>query len=162
MAQAIPGSRILLLVVELCSLTFRFGDKSASNWAGSLDVMGWHIEEDGLGVLFSRDIPTLVRRDWRPALDAFLARNGLDFPEIADFVCHPGGAKVMDALEAALGRAPGSLTEARSVLRDYGNMSAVTVLFALERMLPRLNGGRYLMSSLGPGFTAGFQMLEKA
>jgi alkylresorcinol/alkylpyrone synthase len=194
MAQAMPGSRILLLVVELCSLTFRFGDKSASNivaaalfgdgaaglmigtdadgpaftgggehtWLDSLDVMGWHVEEDGLGVLFSRDIPALVRNDWRPALDAFLARNKVELPEVTDFVCHPGGAKVIDALEAALDRAPGSLTEARSVLRDYGNMSAVTVLFVLERMLPRLNGGRYVMSALGPGFTAGFQMLEKA
>jgi alkylresorcinol/alkylpyrone synthase len=194
MALATPGSRVLLLVVELCSLTFRFGDKSASNivaaalfgdgaagmmigtdadgpaftgggehtWMDSLDVMGWHVEDDGLGVLFSRDIPALVRRDLRPALDAFLARNQLDFPGITDFVCHPGGAKVMDALEVALDRAPGSLAEARGVLRDYGNMSAVTVLFVLERMLPRLNGGRYLMSALGPGFTAGFQMLEKA
>ena len=115
-----------------------------------------------LGVLFSRDIPALVRNDWRPALDSFLARNKVELPEISDFVCHPGGAKVIDALEAALDRAPGSLTEARSVLRDYGNMSAVTVLFVLQRMLPRLNGGRYLMSALGPGFTAGFQMLEKA
>jgi alkylresorcinol/alkylpyrone synthase len=194
MAQAVPGSRILLLVVELCSLTFRFGDKSPSNivaaalfgdgaagmmigtdadgpaftgggehtWADSLDVMGWQVEEDGLRVLFSRDIPMLVRREWRPALEAFLARNRVELPEITDFVCHPGGAKVIDAFEAALDLTPGSLAEARSVLRDCGNMSAVTVLFVLERMLPRLNRGRYVMSALGPGFTAGFQMLEKA
>ena len=77
-------------------------------------------------------------------------------------MCHPGGAKVLDAFEAALDRAPGSLAEARSVLRDCGNMSAVTVLFVLERMLPRFNRGRYVMTALGPGFTAGFQMLEKA
>jgi alkylresorcinol/alkylpyrone synthase len=194
MAQTVPGSRILMLVVELCSLTFRFGDKSNSNivaaalfgdgaagmllgteadgpaftiggehtWPDSLDVMGWHVEEDGLGVLFSRDIPALVRRDLRPALDAFLARNDLDVSAIGDFICHPGGAKVMDALEEALELPPGSLIEAREVLRDYGNMSAVTVLFVLERMLPRLRPGRHLMSALGPGFTAGFQIIEKA
>jgi alkylresorcinol/alkylpyrone synthase len=53
------------------------------------------------------------------------------------------------------------LAHARSVLRDYGNMSAVTVMFVLERVLS--NGGigrRAIMSALGPGFTAGFIMLE--
>jgi alkylresorcinol/alkylpyrone synthase len=46
------------------------------------------------------------------------------------------------------------------VLRDYGNMSAVTVLFVLERMLARGAAGRLLASALGPGFTAGFLLLE--
>ncbi|MGH6959418.1 MAG: type III polyketide synthase, partial [Dongiaceae bacterium] len=109
MVAAAPGSRVLLLVVELCTLTFRFGDKSNSNivaaalfgdgaagaligdggdgpallgggaytWPDSLDVMGWHVEDDGLGVLFSRDIPAMVRRDLPPVLDAFLARHRL-------------------------------------------------------------------------------------
>jgi alkylresorcinol/alkylpyrone synthase len=49
---------------------------------------------------------------------------------------------------------------ARDVLRDFGNMSAATVLFVLERMLPCRRPGRYLMSALGPGFTAGFQLLH--
>ena len=51
------------------------------------------------------------------------------------------------------------MTVAREVLRDCGNMSAATVLFVLERTLARPRAGRYLMSALGPGFSAGFQML---
>ena len=57
--------------------------------------------------------------------------------------------------------APGAMV-AREVLRDYGNMSAATVLFVLERTLDVAKRGRYLMSALGPGFTAGFQLLEAA
>jgi len=52
------------------------------------------------------------------------------------------------------------MTDARAVLRDYGNMSAVTVLFVVERALARGLHGRHLVSSLGPGFTAGFLLLE--
>ncbi|MGH6931477.1 MAG: type III polyketide synthase [Dongiaceae bacterium] len=192
MAAVAPGRRILLLVVELCSLTFRFGDNSNSNiiaaalfgdgaagaligcdgdgpellhggehtWANSLDVMGWNIEEDGLGVVFSRDIPTIVRRDLRTAAENFLGRHGLILRSLAGFICHPGGAKVMDAMEQVFELPPGSLGEAREVLRDHGNMSAVTVLFVLERMLRKAPRGQYLMSALGPGFTAGFHVMR--
>jgi alkylresorcinol/alkylpyrone synthase len=130
-------------------------------WPDSLDVMGWHITNDGLGVLFSRDIPTLVRTQFREAADGFLRARGLGVGDIDAFVCHPGGAKVITALEEAFGVPEGTLDDARAVLRDYGNMSAATVLFVLERMLARRRR-RYLMTALGPGFTAGFLTLERA
>lgn len=193
-AQAMPGATVLLVVVELCGLTFRRRDQSKSNviasalfgdgaaaalvscagdgarltawgehtWPHSLDVMGWRVEDDGLGVLFSRDIPAIIRREFRPVLDRFLARHGLRFADIDHFLCHPGGAKVIAALEDALGLQQGGLALARAVLRDFGNMSAATVLFVLERALTdgAGRGGRSLLSAVGPGFTAGFLVLE--
>jgi alkylresorcinol/alkylpyrone synthase len=138
----------------------RLGPSGTHTWKDSLRVMGWEVEDDGLGVLFSRDIPTLVRDEMRPAADAFLARCGLARRDLAGYVCHPGGIKVLDALEQAFELAPGTMAEARTVLRDYGNMSAVTVLFVLQRMMQRGLAGRHLMSALGPGFSAGFQILE--
>jgi len=128
-------------------------------WPDSLDVMGWRVEEDGLGVVFSRDIPTLTRTEFGPVARAFLAARGLRLADIDGFACHPGGAKVLDALEETFGLDVGALVESRSVLRDYGNMSASTVLFVLERMLANGRGGRLLLSSLGPGFTAAFLTL---
>ncbi|WP_240932485.1 type III polyketide synthase [Pelagibius litoralis] len=129
-------------------------------WPASLDVMGWDVENDGLGVVFSRDIPALVLDRLGPVLDSFLADQGLSRSDIDGYVCHPGGAKVISALEAVFGLEDGNLTEARGVLRDFGNMSAVTVLFVLERMRAAGMKGRYVMTALGPGFTAGFQILE--
>ena len=70
-------------------------------WRDSLDVMGWSIEEDGLGVIFSRDIPTLVRRDMRIAADGFLARHGHTIADLDGMICHPGGTKVVQALISA-------------------------------------------------------------
>ena len=194
MARAAPGSNVLLLVVELCSLTFRNSDTSKSNvvatalfgdgaaaaliscrgdreapeiagwgehlWPESLDVMGWLVEDDGFGVLFSRDIPSLVRHEYRAAVDAFLAGQGLTRADLAGAVCHPGGAKVLDALQAALDLPDEAMSAARHVLRHYGNMSAATVLFVLEKAIADGLHGRHLVSSLGPGFTAGFVLLE--
>ena len=73
----------------------------------------------------------------RPASDAFLQRIGLTHADLAGFVCHPGGVKVLDALEQAFDLDPGTMQDARDVLREHGNMSAVTVLFVLQRMLRR-------------------------
>jgi alkylresorcinol/alkylpyrone synthase len=132
-------------------------------WRGSLDIMGWRVRDDGLGVLFSRDIPALVRNDYRGALDDFLARQELALGDLGAFLCHPGGAKVLAALEEAFELPPGGLDCSREVLRRYGNMSAATVMFVLEQALR--NGGlprRTLVSSLGPGFTAGFLLMENA
>ncbi|MBX7248057.1 MAG: hypothetical protein K1X35_03295 [Caulobacteraceae bacterium] len=189
MAKAEPRARILLLVVELCALTFRHADRTKSNliatalfgdgaaaaviscrdeyagepalgpfgehtWSDSLDVMGWDVAEDGLKVLFSRDIPALVRNDFPAVVDAFLEREGLSQDDLAGYVNHPGGAKVLDALEEVFGLAPRSLEDARAVLREHGNMSSVTVLFILRRMLQRGVRGPHLMTTLGPGFTA--------
>lgn len=129
-------------------------------WPNSLDVMGWRIEEDGFGVLFSRDIPSIVRERYGAAVDRFLAGHGLSRADLDGTICHPGGAKVLDALEQVFGLPPGGMAEARAVLADYGNMSAVTVMFVLERALRRGLRGRHLMSALGPGFSTGFVLVE--
>jgi len=130
-------------------------------WPHSLEVMGWEVADDGLSAVFSRDIPQLVATRFRQVAAEFLARHDLAIDDIDRFVCHPGGAKVIAALEAAFGLGPGTLAEARSVLRDYGNMSAATVMFVLDRMLGEARQwDRALINALGPGFTAGFLVLD--
>ena len=130
-------------------------------WPGSLDVMGWQVEDDGFGVLFSRDIPALVSARFRDAADSFLAAHGHTLDDIDTLVMHPGGAKVIEALQEALGVAGEALDSARAVLREYGNMSAATILFVLHRVLAGERRGRMLLGALGPGFTAGFAVLEE-
>ena len=78
--------------------------------------MGWDVRDDGLAVVFSRDIPTLIRQQMREATATFLAREGLGFEDVDCFVCHPGGAKVIDALEEIYGLAPGGLVHSRRIL----------------------------------------------
>ena len=134
-------------------------------WPDSLDVMGWEVADNGFSAIFSRDIPQLVTTQLRAVASEFLSRHRLTLEDIDRFVCHPGGAKVVAALECAFGLGEGELAGAWGVLRDYGNMSATTVMFVLERMLAetRATGERWeraLMNALGPGFTAGFLVLD--
>ena len=131
-------------------------------WNDSLDVMGWEIGDDGLGVLFSRDIPHLVRTKLGEPAMKFLAGQGLSREDIVRHACHPGGAKVLDALEEIYGLDPGELATARDVLRRYGNMSAATAMFVLAETMREPDPGPWLMSALGPGFTATFALLESA
>jgi alkylresorcinol/alkylpyrone synthase len=135
------------------------GAAGEHTWPHSLDVMGWDMAEDGLKARFATSIPGLVARDFRPLLNEFLDRNGIAFSDVDDFACHPGGAKVLDALEEALEMPRGGLEDSRAILRDYGNMSASTVLFVAERMDVRKKSGRTLLTALGPGFSAAFLML---
>lgn len=137
-----------------------FGASGEYTWPDSLGVMGWDVEEDGLKAIFSQSIPTLVANDFTTILHAFLQKNDLKLTDIDRFACHPGGAKVLDALEDAFQIERGALTESRSVLRDFGNMSAVTALFVLERMDWRKKDQRILMTALGPGFSSVMQLLE--
>ncbi|HTT97845.1 MAG TPA: 3-oxoacyl-[acyl-carrier-protein] synthase III C-terminal domain-containing protein [Rhizomicrobium sp.] len=129
-------------------------------WPDSLGIMGWDVEEDGLKAIFSQSIPMLVANDFTTILAGFLQKNDLNLRDIDKFACHPGGAKVLDALEDAFQIERGALTESRSVLRDYGNMSAVTALFVMERMDWRKKDQRILMTALGPGFSSVLQLFE--
>ncbi len=120
------------------------------------DVMGWSLEEEGLGVIFSKSIPGLVR-EVAPAVTAAAARRAdLEPSDLFHFLLHPGGAKVLTAFADALELEPGRLDLPRRVLRDYGNMSSATVLFVLHRLLshspPSDEPG--ILMSLGPGFSA--------
>jgi alkylresorcinol/alkylpyrone synthase len=126
-------------------------------WPGTEDVMGWDVAEDGFRVKFSRDIPTIVRRLLRPAVERFLKPYGLSPSDITHYISHPGGPRVMGAYAEALGLEPDQLTLARSVLREYGNMSSSSVLFVLERTFKEVQAapGDYgLLLALGPGFSA--------
>jgi alkylresorcinol/alkylpyrone synthase len=132
-------------------------------WPASLDVMGWEVTSAGLKAIFSRDIPELVTTKLHDVTADFLAGYSLSLSDVDAFICHPGGAKVIDALESAFELEPGALRTARDVLREYGNMSAATVMFVLERAIgDSVPWKRALVSALGPGFTAGFTLLENS
>jgi alkylresorcinol/alkylpyrone synthase len=86
----------------------------------------------------------------------------LSMADVDRFICHPGGARVVSALETALALHQGTLDHERQVLADCGNMSAPTVLFVLERARAHGLPARSLLTALGPGFTASCVTLRHA
>jgi alkylresorcinol/alkylpyrone synthase len=186
MAMARPGSNVLMVAVEVCTVAFRgdqptkanivasalFGDGAAAcvvrageggvariegsgqhMWPDTLDIMGWDVDANGLEVIFDRSIPPFVAEKVRPAVDGILAGIGITAAEVDRFACHPGGAKVIVALEQALRLPQGTLDLEREVLSDFGNMSAPTVIFVLERLLKAGLPPRTVMTAMGPGFS---------
>jgi alkylresorcinol/alkylpyrone synthase len=131
-------------------------------WPGTLDIMGWRVDPVGFGVVLSRSLPDFVLTHLCAAADGVLGEAGIARDRVGRYVCHPGGAKVLPAIEAALGLGDGALDHERAVLAEFGNMSAPTVLFILDRVLAAGEGGRLVLSALGPGFTATLLVLGPA
>jgi alkylresorcinol/alkylpyrone synthase len=131
-------------------------------WPDTLDIMGWRVEDPGLAVVFDRAIPPFVEAELAGAVDSMLEDIGVDRSEIDRFCCHPGGVKVIDAIESALELSAGTLDLERDVLNDCGNMSAPTVLFVLDRLIARGLPQRTMLTSFGPGFTCAGMLLERA
>jgi len=131
-------------------------------WPDTQRIMGWNVEDPGLAVVFDRAIPPFVEENMAPAVDEMLASLGRTRDDVDRFCCHPGGVKVIDAIESALELPQGELNLEREVLSDYGNMSAPTVLFVLERLIERGLPRRVMLTAFGPGFTGAGLMLEAA
>jgi len=186
LAAARPGTNVLMVAVEVCTVAFRgdqptkanivasalFGDGAAAcivrggeegiariegsgqhMWPDTLDIMGWDVDANGLEVIFDRSIPPFVEEKVRPAVEGILERIGVDVASVDRFACHPGGAKVIVALEQALRLPQGTLDHEREILSDYGNMSAPTVIFVMERLLAAGLPRRTVMTAMGPGFS---------
>lgn len=155
-ASALFGDGAAAVVLTTAKANDRIivGTGAQHTWPSTLKIMGWEVNNHGLEVVFDRDIPPFIRRQITPVVDNFLKELNLTRDTVTRFGFHPGGKKVLEALEAALAIKPGSLDVERDVLKDHGNMSAPTVLFVLKRLLENTRPGTFLMSALGPGFTA--------
>jgi alkylresorcinol/alkylpyrone synthase len=153
------GAAAAVLRSEDVPAQLRIGAAAEHTWPRTLDIMGWVIDPVGFRVMLSRSLPRFVEQRMAAPVRRFIKTARLHAPQL---ICHPGGAKVLDAIETALEMQKGSLRDEREVLRGQGNMSAPTVLFVLERALRRGLRGPAMLSALGPGFTANLLALEVA
>lgn len=136
-------------------------DAVEHSWPDTLDIMGWSVDPEGFGVIFDRSIPSFAVDALAPALTHICQIYGVDQREIGRFICHPGGAKVIEAIESALMLQTGTLDHERAVLSQYGNMSAPTALFVLEQVMQAGLPERSMVMALGPGFTLSTAMLGR-
>jgi alkylresorcinol/alkylpyrone synthase len=126
-------------------------------------VMGWDFVDTGFKIVLSATVPDVVRDHVRGDVDTFLRNHGLTRGDIAHWVVHTGGPKVLKAFEEALELPPAALERSWRSLRDVGNLSSASVLFVLSDLLasgePR--PGEYgLMLAMGPGFCAELVLLR--
>jgi alkylresorcinol/alkylpyrone synthase len=119
----------------------------------SLDVMGFDVTDEGLRWRLAPDVPDVALTWTRASVEQALAEAGWKLADVDHALVHPGGTKVLEAVERAVGWEPGRLSWSREVMRDHGNVSSVTVLLVLERFLASdPSPGRGLVTAMGPGF----------
>jgi alkylresorcinol/alkylpyrone synthase len=134
----------------------------SSFYPDSEHVMGWDVSERGFKIVLSAEVPEMVRRFLRRDVDAFLAEHELQRKDMAVWISHPGGPKVLEAMQEALELPEGSLESAWRTLREVGNLSSTSVLLVLQATLesPPSPGSWGLMSAMGPGFCAELVLLR--
>jgi alkylresorcinol/alkylpyrone synthase len=129
----------------------------------SEDVMGWSISESGFGIILSADVPQVVRDFLKRDVDAFLADHGLTRADISSWVCHPGGPKVLEAMQEALELPEGALDVTWRSLQEVGNLSSTSVLLVLAETLENHRpapGSWGMITAMGPGFCSELVLLR--
>jgi alkylresorcinol/alkylpyrone synthase len=140
----------------------RIAGSAEKLWPDTLRIMGWDVDDPGLSVVFDRAIPPFIEGNLTQAVNEMCDDLGIAREDVSRFCCHPGGVKIIDAIEKSLELGQGELNIEREVLHDFGNMSAPTVLFVLERLIERGLPERTMLLAFGPGFTGAGLLLEAA
>jgi predicted naringenin-chalcone synthase len=118
---------------------------------GTTGAMSWKIGDNGFEMSLSAGVPGLIAENLRPWLEGWLGRRGLTLADIATWAIHPGGPRILDAVEESLGLPRSATSESRDILAAYGNMSSPTVLFILDRLRRRKAPRPCVSLAFGPG-----------
>ncbi|MGC4033940.1 MAG: type III polyketide synthase [Tepidisphaeraceae bacterium] len=193
-----PGSKVLIVCNELCTIHFQkensednvlanalFGDGAAAvlvestarpEFALMLESfhcqlategehdMTWTVGDVGFEMRLSSYVPEFVRGGIKHLTRSLLSKINQALPEISYFAIHPGGRKILEAIEGELGLTKEQNRFAYEVLRKYGNMSSATILFVLKELSAGLSssdsGKRILSFAFGPGLTLESMLLK--
>jgi alkylresorcinol/alkylpyrone synthase len=127
------------------------------------DAMGWDISEKGFRIVLSPAVPQIIREHFRDDMDEFLADHGLSRQDVASWIIHTGGPKVLQAVESALELPSAALEASWASLAEVGNLSSASVLVVLEEHLKhrRCAPGSYsVLAAMGPGFCSEIVLLR--
>ncbi|MGW0784037.1 type III polyketide synthase [Streptomyces sp. NPDC002913] len=126
-------------------------------------VMGWDIRGSGFTVVLDPAVPDVVRRYLADDVTGFLEEHGLKPKDIARWVCHPGGPKVLEAVTEVLALPDGALDVTWKSLAEVGNLSSSSVLHVLRDTMERRRpepGTPGLLMAMGPGFCCELVLLR--
>jgi len=135
-------------------LTLDLGPFASRLLPDSRDAMSWRIGDHGFEMTLSGDVPALIERHLPTWLGGWLATQGPDHRRVDAWAVHPGGPRVLDAVQRSMNLEPSALSVSRAVLAEHGNMSSATIGFILDRMRREGQAGRGVALGFGPGLMA--------
>jgi predicted naringenin-chalcone synthase len=118
---------------------------------GTREAMTWRVGNHGFQMTLSSEVPHIIERTLPALLPAWLAEQGLDLSAIAQWAVHPGGPRILQAVESALGLPEEALALSYQVLAQHGNMSSATMLFLMQELWRQQRAGPWLALGFGPG-----------
>jgi alkylresorcinol/alkylpyrone synthase len=127
------------------------------------DALGWRLSADGFRIVLTTELPVVVERGLADSVTGFLAEHDLTIDDIASWICHPGGPKVIDSVQRSLKLPDSAVAASRRSLAEVGNMSSASVLHILEMISGSERpppGSPGLMIGLGPGVSAELVLLR--
>lgn len=132
-------------------------------YPGSGGTLGWRLDSGGFRIVLTADLADVVEQRLSGSVGPFLTEHGLTVDDIASWICHPGGPRVIDAIQKSLQLPDSAVEMSRRSLAEAGNMSSVSVLHILEKTIetcPPPPGSAGLMIGLGPGVSVELVLLQ--
>jgi len=131
-------------------------DEAMYHFYDAEKMMGFKLRNSGLQMILDKSVPETIAEHFPNIVHPFLEKNGKSIEDIDHLIFHPGGKKIVQTVESLFGGLGKNIDDTKEILRLYGNMSSVTVLYVLENFLERdlAAGDLGLMLSFGPGFSA--------
>ncbi len=125
-------------------------------------AMTWKIEDHGFSMTLSAEVPNVIEQNLKPILQDWLHKHDLTLDQIGSWAVHPGGPRILSAVEKALELGPDALAASRDILAEYGNMSSPTVLFIIQRLIAKQKS-RFpcVVLAFGPGLTIEAALLNR-
>jgi predicted naringenin-chalcone synthase len=118
--------------------------------------MSWELSATGFAMTLSGYVPSLIEADFKALVERALEKNGISRDAITHWSVHPGGRKILEAIEKSLVLPREKLDVSYEILRNYGNMSSATILFVLREILSSLERAseqKVFGAAFGPGLT---------
>ena len=138
-------------------------DSRSHLYPGTERAMGFDVGGSGFTIVLGVEVPSLVLSHLGADVTGFLADHGLGLDDVNGWVCHPGGPKVLDAVEQSLHLPADALKLTRQSLDEVGNLSSASVLHVLHdtmRDQRHPHGSAGVLLAMGPGFCSELVLLR--
>ncbi len=156
------GAACVLLSSENTAVGPKIIGEEMFHFKNATHLMGFDLSNTGLKMILDQSVPEAIASNFSKIIHPFLEKNKSSIEEVGHLIFHPGGRKIVQTVDDLFGKLGKNIEDTREVLRLYGNMSSVTVLYVLERFLNKdiEEGEQGLVLSFGPGFSAQRVLLE--
>ena len=150
------GAAALLLSTDNTQATQKNWEfKAAASYVvpDTIDAMSWKMGDNGFSMTLSSTVPDIISKNLKLWIENFLDKQRLKIEDIAGWAVHPGGTRILDAVQESLQLQDDALESSRDVLEQHGNMSSPTIIFVLEKIKAKIGVGPTVLLAFGPGLT---------